>query len=211
MSDIMKQIAKDFSLTKNDYYKHTQSGKWILKKEAIEKIADEKGILLESVQILNSERDFVRFLITMSMGDLRMSSIGEADSVNCRGNKYFGCMAEKRGIGRVVLRLIGASKHGIMSEDDFSNQVDKSFEEPTHSKPSKSNGEVSEDSPPSASPAWREKKFSPLDVKIKNVSRDDVIYWFKNSKLIKDEEALKLIEKEFEYRSEQAKKNKGSK
>ena len=76
--------------------------------------------------MLNSERDWVRLLVTMVMGEVRMSSIGEADGKStCLGNRYYGCMAEKRGIGRVVLRLIGASKNGIMAEDDFSNQVDK--------------------------------------------------------------------------------------
>ena len=211
MSDVMQEIAKEFSLTKDDYYHHKQSNKWIMKKEAIEKISDQKGIVLEAVQVLNSERDWVRLLVTMVMGEVRMSSIGEADGKStCLGNRYYGCMAEKRGIGRVVLRLIGASKNGIMAEDDFSNQVDKSFDDiktSTHSASSKK-GEVSEDSPPSASPAWRDEIFKPLDVKIKNVSRDDCIHWFKNTGLILDAKSIKLIKQEYEYRTEQAKRKK---
>ncbi len=50
-----------------------------------------------------------------------ISSIGEADKSNCT-SKYYGCMAEKRGIDRCVLKLIDAYEYGISSEveaDDF--------------------------------------------------------------------------------------------
>ena len=210
MEEIIKKVAKECGLTKNDYYLHQQSKKWIMKKEAIEKISDKKGIVLEAVQVLNSERDFVRFLITMSMGELRTSSVGEADSVNCKGNKYFGCMAEKRGIGRVVLRLIGLSQHGILTEDDFSNQVDKSFNEPKnsslHTKPSESKSEESVESPPTSSLAWRKTVFTPCDVPIKDLSREDCFYWFKNIGKIYGEDDKTLITNEYSYRVRMAKR-----
>ena len=217
MSEEIKKIAKEFELTKDDFYKHQQSGKWILLYPAIEKIASKKGILLESIQVLNSEQSFCRLLVTMTMGDLRVTSIGEADSVNCKGNKYFGCMAEKRGIGRVVLKIINASQYGIASEEDFSNQIDKSFDEPkpslpTHSKkPSNSKGEESVKSPLTSSPAWREgddesfrnEEFSELKIKIKNISRDDLIKYFKKPEQLILDTDKELVAKEVAYRTVQ--------
>tara|TARA_R110002020_G_scaffold5502_5_gene22844 strand:- start:3609 stop:4238 length:630 start_codon:yes stop_codon:yes gene_type:complete len=205
----MKKIAKDFNLVKSDYYKHKQSGKYITTKEAIEKIWSESGIKLVSVQVLNSERDFVRLLITMSLGENTMSSIGEADGkLNCLGNKYYGCMAEKRGIGRVVLKLIGASQHGIMSEEDFSNQTNKSFDDdlPTHKTSSVVKSEVSGNSPLPTSLAWREEKFMPLQTKIRNCSNDDVKHWFRKKEDITDKRSAELVVLECEHRIELAKK-----
>ena len=54
-----------------------------------------------------------------------VTSIGEADKSNCKAN-YLGCMAEKRGIDRCVLKLINAYEYGIKSEeeaDDFKQQA----------------------------------------------------------------------------------------
>ena len=147
-----------------------------------------------------------------------MSSVGEADGkFNCLGNKYYGCMAEKRGIGRVVLRLIGASHYGISSEDDFSNQVDMSFDNAkvssSQSKPSVKGG-VSEESPPSTSPAWRdgdpvkfrEEEFSELKVKIKDICRDDLAKYYKNPEQLILDTDKELIAKEIAYRTFHKKK-----
>ena len=46
-----------------------------------------------------------------------VTSIGEADKSNCT-SKYLGCMAEKRGRDRCILKLIKAYEWGIYSEEE---------------------------------------------------------------------------------------------
>ena len=120
----IEQLAEKYGLSKEpnvDFWHHQQSNKWILTHDAVEKIAHMEGIVLVDIKTLNSEQDFVRFLITMAKGDVQITSVGEADSKNCFSS-YKGCLAEKRGVDRCVLKLINAYEWGIYSEveaDDF--------------------------------------------------------------------------------------------
>ena len=122
---MIKDIQKKYELSKEpnvDFWHHQQSGQWILTHNAVEKIAVQEGIKLVDIKVLNSEVDLVRFLVTMSnpSGGI-IKSIGEADRKNCH-SQYLGCMAEKRGIDRCVLKLLNFYQHGISSEveaDDF--------------------------------------------------------------------------------------------
>ena len=134
----IKDLAEKYELSKEpdvDFWKHQQSGQWILTHNAVEKIAIMEKIEISDIKILNSEEDLVRMLITMripfeiidSETDKNIivykevTSIGEADRKNCR-SQYLGSMAEKRGIDRCVLKLISAYQYGISSEveaDDF--------------------------------------------------------------------------------------------
>ena len=60
----------------------------------------------------------------MRKGEKTVSTIGEAVQSNCKTD-FFGCMAEKRGIDRAVLKLIDAYQYGIFSDsesDDFKKQ-----------------------------------------------------------------------------------------
>ena len=117
----IKELAKKYGLVEGDFWNHKQSGQWILTHDAVEKIATIEGILLVNIETLNSEKDLVRFLITMAKGDVTITSVGEADDKNCFSS-YKGCMAEKRGVDRCVLKLINAYEYGISSEveaEDF--------------------------------------------------------------------------------------------
>ena len=117
----LKELAENYNLNKDDFWKHGPSGKWILSFDAVTKIQHIENIKIQTPQILNSERDFARMIITGKKGDAIVWSIGEADPKNCN-NKYYGSMAEKRGIMRVVLKLINAYEYGMYSEveaDDF--------------------------------------------------------------------------------------------
>ena len=117
----IKELADKYGLSKDDFWQHKQSGQWILTHDAVEKIATIEGIMLVNIETLNSEKDLVRFLITMAKGDVTITSVGEADDKNCFSG-YKGCMAEKRGVDRCVLKLINAYEYGISSEveaDDF--------------------------------------------------------------------------------------------
>ena len=117
----IKSIAKKYELSKDDFWLHKQSGNWIITHNAVEKIQYMEGIEMVEFKVLNSERDFARFLITMKMGDKKVTTIGEADKSNTV-SKYYGMMCEKRGIDRAVLKLINAYEYGIYSDveaDDF--------------------------------------------------------------------------------------------
>ncbi len=113
----IKELAKKYNLGKNDFWELKRGSKsmWIITHDAIEKIAIIENIQLTNFEVLNTEVDFARFLITMQKGDKSIVSIGEASTKNCTSN-YYGCMAEKRGIDRCVLKLINAYEYGIYSD-----------------------------------------------------------------------------------------------
>jgi len=120
-NNTLKELAKKYNLNKNDFWQHKQSGKYIILHDAVEKIASMEQIEIVDFKVLNSEQGFARFLITMSKGNKKVTTIGEADSKNCVSG-YKGMMAEKRGIDRCVLKLINAYEYGIYSDvesDDF--------------------------------------------------------------------------------------------
>ena len=134
----IKALAEKYNLPKTDFW--DCHGNWIISHNAVEKIMAIENIVVTDIKVLNSERDFCRFLISCSKfseelkeGELisaenmcmiattKAITIGEASPDNCK-NKYYGAMAEKRGIDRAVLKLINAYEFGIYSDveaDDF--------------------------------------------------------------------------------------------
>ena len=63
----IKELATKYKLDpKVDFWKHKQSGKWIITHDACEKIASMENIVMTDWKTLNSERDFCRFLIIIS-------------------------------------------------------------------------------------------------------------------------------------------------
>ena len=136
----INDLAKKHNFKKDvDYWQHKQSGQWILKHDAITKIANAENIKLIKIESLYQSDICVRFLVTMGLlvdnkFVSQIISVGEADTNNCFLS-YLGCIAEKRGIDRCVLKLINAYEYGISSEeeaDDF-----KQVEKPKPSKPIK--------------------------------------------------------------------------
>ncbi len=111
----MKDLAKKYNLTKDDYWKEQRSGKYIITHDACEKIASKEKIVFGPPQVLNTEQNFVRMVVSGKKGEAVVWSIGEADSKNCK-NLYMGSMAEKRGKDRVILKLINAYEYGIYSD-----------------------------------------------------------------------------------------------
>lgn len=113
----IKELAKKYNLGKDDFWelKRGQRSMWIITHDAIEKIAIIENIELTKFEVLNSDVDFARFLITMQKNDRTIISVGEASTKNCTSN-YYGCMAEKRGIDRCVLKLIDAYQYAIYSD-----------------------------------------------------------------------------------------------
>lgn len=113
----IKQIQEAYNLTKQDFWQHQQSGKYVLLHSAVQKIAIKENIELVKYDTLNSEHDLVRFVMTLKMGDKTITDIGEADTKNCRMG-YLGCMSWKRGFDRCVLQLINGYQYGIVSEEE---------------------------------------------------------------------------------------------
>jgi hypothetical protein len=85
----IKELAEEYSLTEADFWKHKQSGSWIISHNACEKIAAIEGIELVNIEVLNSEWDFCRFLVTMKkdvlmneqtleMKEISITTVGEA-------------------------------------------------------------------------------------------------------------------------------------
>ena len=127
---IINDLAKKHGFTKDvDYWQHKQSGQWILKHDAITKIANAENIKLTKIVSLFQSDICVRFLVTMGLlvdnkFVSQIISVGEADTNNCFLS-YLGCIAEKRGIDRCVLKLINAYEYGVFSEveaDDFKKE-----------------------------------------------------------------------------------------
>ena len=120
----IKELAEKYELTNDDFWKHKQSGKWILTHDACTIISHKEEIKLESFDSLYQSDNECRFLIGMSKDGRIVKSVGEAGKSNCT-SKYLGCMAEKRVRDRCVLKLINAYEYGIYSEeesDDFKSQ-----------------------------------------------------------------------------------------
>tara|TARA_R100000664_G_scaffold32283_1_gene46940 strand:- start:911 stop:1486 length:576 start_codon:yes stop_codon:yes gene_type:complete len=124
----IKDLANKYKLEKDDFWHHQQSGQWIITHNAVEKIATIENIYIKDIKVLNSEEDLVRMLITMGKKEdgSEVTSIGEADRKNCR-SQYLGCLSEKRGIDRCVLKLINAYEYGISSEIEAED-----FKKPLH-------------------------------------------------------------------------------
>lgn len=118
----LKELAGKYFLKQEDFWKCHDS--WVLSHDAVEKIAAMEKIIITNIQVLNSEETFARFLISAEKKETKVQTIGEASKINCKSS-YYGCMAEKRGIDRAVLKLINAYEYGIYSEaesDDFKKQ-----------------------------------------------------------------------------------------
>ena len=100
-------FAEKYNLTKkNDFYLHTQSGKWILKHDACEKIHGIEKMSKPSINVITDDNETGTFmLISVKHGDLEWEDVGEATPKNCV-SKYYRSMAFKRGLDRCVLKLL---------------------------------------------------------------------------------------------------------
>ena len=130
----IKEFADKYKLNPNDYWQHNQSKKWIVKHDALTKVATIENIKLTKIDPIYQSETSCRFLITMGKWiddqcvDIVTTS-GEADGKNCK-MAYISCMAEKRGRDRSILKLLNAYEYGIYSDsetfvDDFDSKKDK--------------------------------------------------------------------------------------
>jgi hypothetical protein len=128
--DRLVEFVKKYDLSKEegvDIWKCHNS--YILTHDAVTKVATIENIKIQKIESLHQDATSCRLLITMVKEDDDscvvdcITSMGEADKGNSKNN-YYGCMAEKRGIDRCVLKLINAYEYGIYSDveaEDFKN------------------------------------------------------------------------------------------
>lgn len=117
----IKYLAEKYKLEHDDFWKCHDN--WILTHDACTKIGHREKITVFKIESIYCDENSVRFLITMVQKDSAgvvinsVTSVGEADKSNCT-SKYLGCMAEKRGRDRCILKLIKAYEWGIYSEEE---------------------------------------------------------------------------------------------
>ena len=125
----IKDLADKYNLDKTvDFWKHKQSGKWIITHDAVEKIAVLEDITLAwntvtgepLLKVINSTDSLFVCRVTMQKGNSFVSTFGEASPKNCQ-SKYLAMMGEKRAYDRAILKMINAYQYGIYSEEEADN------------------------------------------------------------------------------------------
>ena len=122
----IKAIAKIYELEQEDFWKHQQSGSWIIKHDAVEKIAKIEKITFSLPVVASSEINNVALVVEATYKETTVWTMGEARQENCK-MPYYWAMAEKRGKDRCVLKLLNMYERGLYSssEADEFNMVGK--------------------------------------------------------------------------------------
>lgn len=132
--DKFRVLAESHGLVADDFFKAPQ-GFWIIKRQGVEKIQRSMGCVVhyEVVpEFSDVEKGFycikayamVEYKVANEKtGKLEeevktVESYGEASLKNCR-NAYPVAMAEKRALGRVVLKMADFYQLGVYSEDEI--------------------------------------------------------------------------------------------
>ncbi len=115
--DRLNSLYKKFNLQPEDTFKEASQGWTIIKRAGIDKIQAAAEIDIEYHPIV-IEREFAVIKAVAKMADKKIETFGEADrKLNCR-QTYPVAMAEKRAMGRAVLKLSGFYSLGHFSEDE---------------------------------------------------------------------------------------------
>jgi len=117
----IENLQEKYDLQEDDFWQRGTT--WIIKHDAITRIAEKEGIIFEKPEVHNFG-SMVAFVGYGVMGDKRLWATGEAsnDNVSMKG-KYLWSMAEKRLQDRLTLKLIRAYEYGVYSDEEA-----KSFE-----------------------------------------------------------------------------------
>ena len=128
-SEFMNKLVKDNNLYREEdlfEFKRGSKSIWIIKRQGIEKIQYNNDIHVR-FDWIRMEKDYAVVKAIGKKGDLVVESFGESTSENTKQQPpYHSAMAEKRGLSRVVLKIVGAYKFGIMGEDEADDFKEKS-------------------------------------------------------------------------------------
>ena len=130
---LIKKFKEDYKLDASDFWLHKQSKNWIIKHNALEKVATQEKISWK-LEVLNFSPDIVVKCIA-THGDRVVESLGEASPKNTIINHPYA-MAEKRAIDRCILKLLNAHAY-IYSEtesDDFKEPTSNKIKPVAHNK-----------------------------------------------------------------------------
>ena len=118
-----KQLAEKYELETHHFWKHKQSGKWIVSHNAVMKIAKIEGVEFGIPEIHREGMTSIALFGTATLGDRTIWSFGEAMPENCR-MPYFWAMAEKRLKDRLTLTLIDVygEIYSEIEADEFAAQ-----------------------------------------------------------------------------------------
>ena len=127
-SEFMNKLVKDNNLYREEdlfEFKRGSKSIWIVKRQGIEKIQYNNDIHVR-FEWIRMEKDYAVVKAIGKKGDLIVESFGESTSENTKQQPpYHSAMAEKRGLSRVVLKIVGAYKFGIMGEDEADDFKEK--------------------------------------------------------------------------------------
>ena len=127
----IKDLASKYKLDDNDFWRHKQSGKWIITHDAVEKIADQEKIQFDLPKIYADNNSDIAMVGCAKKGDRVGWTTGEASPKNCM-MKYYWAMCEKRLKDRLTLKIIHAYEYGVSSEveaDDFKKETNNAITE----------------------------------------------------------------------------------
>lgn len=122
MNDIDAHIKTKYGLAEDDYWYHKPSGSWIMKHDAVVRIAAMEKISFDMAVIDVGSTKAV--IVTASNASGKVQAIGEctpASEPSGVGKTYPWCLAQKRGEDRAVLRLLfpGGGMYSESEADDF--------------------------------------------------------------------------------------------
>ena len=130
----MKELAKKYNLTQDDYWKESRSGKWIISHKGCMVIADKEKIEFTKPEYVKNEADAVVMLGYAKIFDeegneKEVWTHGEANHKNCFVPYPFA-MAEKRLKDRLTLMVISVygEVYSEIAADEFAAQ-DKHLKE----------------------------------------------------------------------------------
>lgn len=127
MDPMTRELCEKYKLDHNEdlYQLHSNM---LIKHRALERIAGINKIKLDKPEIIESSirEGYVVLLITGRMEDKEVSSYSSATKLNCK-IPYIYEMAEKRGKGRVILKLLNLYGY-IYSEDEFDTSDERKVE-----------------------------------------------------------------------------------
>jgi len=121
----LQKTLESLGIGADAYWKHGQSGKWVVYHWACEAAAAAAGIKFDPPTVICADpaNKIATICVTGHLGEKSEWSIGEAAPYNTTQSYPFA-MAEKRGKDRVILKLLGL--HGIAyseeEADDFKMQ-----------------------------------------------------------------------------------------
>lgn len=118
-NEMLRELFVENGLVKDEdtYILPYGKGVTVITRSGIEKIQYHNNIQVNYYVESIVPPDFVVIKAIAKKGDVVMESYGEASSKNTK-QTYPVAMAEKRALSRVILKITGFYKYGVMGQDE---------------------------------------------------------------------------------------------